>query len=100
MYRRYWKYFLKFLKNKYLVAIVFFVIWIVFFDNNNLIERVRLVKDVDQFQKDKLYYQKRIQSDSARLEELLTSPENLEKFAREQYLMKKDNEDIFILVEK
>jgi hypothetical protein len=57
------------------------------------------VKEVNQLQRDKIYYNERINSDSARLNELLTSPENLEKFAREQYLMKKDKEDIFIIVE-
>ena len=100
MYRRYWKYFISIVKNKYLVAISLFVIWLVFFDNNSLINRYKLVNEVNQLQKDKIYYQQRIRSDSARLNELMTSPENLEKFAREQYLMKKDNEDIFIIVEK
>lgn len=100
MFRRYWKYFISFVKNKYLLAIGLFVIWLVFFDDNSLVNRYKLVNEVNQFQKDKLYYQKRIQSDSARLNELMTSPQNLEKFAREQYLMKKDNEDIFIIVEK
>ena len=48
-------------------------------------------------QQDKIYYQEKIKIDSRKLEELRTDRENLEKFAREQYLMKKDNEDIFIV---
>ena len=62
-------------------------------------DRYKLIREVHQLEKDLNYYVERIQTDSARLNELRTSPENLEKFAREQYLMKKDNEDIFVIVE-
>ncbi len=89
-----------FLKNKFLVAIIIFFGWILVFDQNNLIDRVKLIREVNQLEDDKEYYIERIQLDSARLKELRTSPENLEKFAREQYLMKKDNEEIFVIVEE
>ena len=59
-----------------------------------------MINDVSQLKDDYEYYRKRIISDSIKLHELKSSPEMLEKFAREQYLMKKDNEDIFIIVEK
>jgi len=48
-------------------------------------------------EKDKVFYEEKITEDRAKLEELKSNPENLEKFAREQYLMKNDNEDIFII---
>ena len=48
----------------------------------------------------KIYYIEKISHDSARLNELRTDAENLEKFAREQYLMKKDNEEIFVIVDE
>ena len=48
-------------------------------------------------EKDKIYYYEKIKIDSRKLEELRTDRENLEKFAREQYLMKRENEDIFIV---
>lgn len=89
-----------YLKNKYLVALVLFLTWVIFFDQNNMLERIKLVRDVNKLSKDKEYYQHQIKSDSARLIELKTSPGNLEKFAREQYLMKKDNEDIYIIMEE
>lgn len=91
---------LKLFRNKYLVSISLFMIWVIFFDHNNLIDRAGLVGDVNQLESDRDYYIERIQLDSARLIELKSSPENLEKFAREQYLMKKENEDIFIIVNK
>ena len=78
----------------------FIFLWVLFFDQNNLLDRYKLVREVNQLEKDHRYYLQSIQSDSARLMELKTSPENLEKFAREQFLMKKDKEDIFIIVEE
>jgi len=89
-----------YVRNKYLVSTVLLVLWVMFFDQNNLIDRYNLIREVSQLEKNHEYYLERISSDSARLIELKTSPENLEKFAREQYLMKKDNEDIFVIVEK
>ena len=83
-----------------MLSTAFVVIWVLFFDQNNLIDRYRLTRDLNQLEKDYKYYLERIQIDSARIMELKTSPENLEKFAREQYLMKKDNEDIFVIIDK
>jgi cell division protein DivIC len=97
---KFWDFFRGLLRNKYLLSIILFGFWLLFFDQNNLMDRYKLIREVNQLEKDLNYYVERIQSDSARLNELRTSPENLEKFAREQYLMKKDNEDIFIIVEE
>lgn len=89
-----------FAKNKYILTIAIFFIWISFFDHNNLIDRVKELRHLRQLEKDKKYYIERIDKDSKRLEQLKTNNKNLEKFAREQYLMKKDNEDIFVIVEE
>jgi cell division protein DivIC len=89
---------LPFLKNKFVLATFFFLLWIIFFDQNNLIDRISSLAKYHQMQEDKLYYKEKIKSDSRKLEELRTDRENLEKFAREQYLMKKPDEDIFIVV--
>ena len=88
------------LKNKYLLSMLLFSVWIIFFDGNNLIIRYGMIRDVRQLKNDCEYYKERIVTDSIKLDELKSSPELLEKFAREQYLMKKDNEDIFIIVEE
>ena len=77
-----------------------FSVWIIFFDGNNLIIRYGMIRDVRQLENDCEYYKERIVTDSIKLDELKSSPELLEKFAREQYLMKKDNEDIFVIVEE
>lgn len=85
-------------RNKYFIAAFAFFIWIMVFDENNLYERVQLAREINQLENDRKYYQKQIEKDAARLKELQTNDENLEKFAREQYLMRKDDEDVFIIV--
>ena len=56
------------------------------------------MKNLRQLEKDRDYYKERIEEDRRKLNELKTSSDNLEKFAREQYFMKKDDEDIYIIV--
>ncbi len=87
-----------FLRNKYIIAVVLFIVWILLFDNNNLIDRFHDLRALKQLQNDKEYYTNRIEEDRRKLNELRTDNENLEKFAREEYHMKKDDEDIFIIV--
>jgi cell division protein DivIC len=87
-------------KNKYFIATGIFILWIAFFDDNNLIERFQYLKEISRLKEDKNYFQQKISEDSERLKELKTNKKNLEKFAREQYLMKRDNEDVFVIVEE
>jgi len=94
-----WKGILPLLKNKYTLTLIIFFGLISFFDENNLIERMGNLNQIHQLERDKLYYIDKIKQDSSKLKELRTDSRNLEKFAREQYLMKKKNEDIFIIVD-
>jgi cell division protein FtsB len=88
------------LKNKYVLTIAVFTIWMLFFDQNNVVDRIKMTSEIRQLEKDREYYQEQIQKDSARLSELTTNKENLEKYAREQFLMKKENEDVFVVIEE
>lgn len=92
--------FFRIFRNKYTLTLFVFFIWMLFFDNNNLIDQVSNIYQLRQLKKDKEYYLEKIKDDKRKLNELQTNNENLEKFAREQYLMKKDSEDVFILVKK
>jgi cell division protein DivIC len=92
-----WKKILPYLKNKFILTLIVFFIWILFFDRNNLVDRFISAREIRQLERDKLYFKTRITRDSTRLKELKTDSDNLEKFAREQYLMKRSNEDIFII---
>jgi cell division protein FtsB len=87
----------KLLKNKFVLTSLIFIVWMTFFDQNNIIERVKAYSQYKQLQNDQIYYQNKIKEDSKELEELQTNKDNLEKFAREKYLMKKDNEDVFLV---
>jgi len=86
-------------KNKYILTILIFFFWLLFFDSNNLIDRYKELRKLRQFEKDRIYFTERIDIDSKRLKQLKTSNKNLEKFAREQYYMKKPNEEIFVIIE-
>ncbi len=87
------------LRNKYILTSVLFVLWMLMFDQNNLNERRKNNRDYNQLIRERDYFQKKIEENRKRIQELKTNNDNLEKFAREQYLMKKDNEDIFIIVD-
>ena len=87
-------------RNKFFIASSLFILWVAFFDDDNLIERYQNLRQIQQLKKDKEYYIQKISQDSERLKELKTNDENLEKYAREQFLMKKDNEDVFVIVEE
>ena len=89
----------KILKNKYILSLIIFFVWLLIFDRNNLIDRVKFVYKLNEMERQKEYYETRIEQDSRKLNELKTNRVNLEKFAREQYLMKKPNEEIFVIVE-
>lgn len=88
------------LKNKYLVAVLIFFVWLLVFDRNSLIDRFKYMHTLRELKAEKQFYQEKYEKDSKRLNELRTDNENLEKFAREQYLMKKENEDIFLIIEE
>jgi cell division protein FtsB len=85
------------MRNKYILTVVVFFGWLLLFDQNNLTERRKITREYNQLLQEQDYYLKKIEEDRKRIEELKTNNDNLEKFAREQYLMKKDNEDIFII---
>lgn len=100
MIKEYWGKVPSFLKNKYALTSILFAFWMLFFDQHDFISQLQLQSELKQYQEDKEYYRKRITETEQDLNELLTNEDNLEKFAREKYLMKKDNEDVFVIVEE
>ena len=77
-----------------------FVIWMVFFDEHNLIQQRQNKYKLEQLIEQEQIMRDKLKADQQRMMELQTSQENLEKFAREQFHMKKENEDVFVVVEK
>ncbi len=86
--------------NKYLLTILGLAVWVVFFDKNDLKTQVDLRKDVKLLEEERHYFAQEISEITSDLKELMTNPKTLEKFAREKYRMKRDNEDIFVIVEE
>jgi cell division protein FtsB len=71
-----------------------------FFDQNDFISLYQIKKELRELETNKTYYRHQIKETEKDLTDLLTNDDNLERYAREKYLMKKDNEDIFVIVDK
>ena len=89
-----------YLKNKYVLTSIAFLVWISFFDRNDLITQYKLKNQLNKLNEEKAFFIEEIKKDSNELLELKTNPKTLEKFGREKYLMKKDNEEIFVVITK
>jgi len=85
--------------NKYLIVFVAFAVWVTFFDEHSLIHRFQSHRRISQMENEYKYYQDEINATKQKKTELQSSDENLEKFAREHYFMKRQDEDIFIIKE-
>ena len=85
------------LKNKYLLAIVFFAVWLTFFDRYDLITQSEFRNELNDLRTERKYYLQEINKNNEIMNALKNDSIALEKFAREKYLMKKDNEDIFVI---
>ncbi len=87
------------ISNKYFLVFISFFAWIMFFDQHNLLQHYQNREKLRQLKEQEEFYKKKIEADKQKLYELQTNDENLEKFAREQFQMKKENEDVFVIVE-
>jgi cell division protein DivIC len=86
--------------NKYLLAFMIFSVWMLFIDDNNIFFLRKNVNKVKEYRVEKAYFLEKIRKDSIQLREMKANAKNLEKFAREEFLMKKKDEDIFLIIEK
>ena len=84
--------------NKYFISVVAVLVWVTFFDKDDLLSQYQLRQKLQQLRTEEKYYQTEIDKNKHDMNELRTNPANLEKFAREKYQMKKDNEEIFVIV--
>lgn len=83
--------------NKYLLAITVFAVVMIFLDHNNVFEQYDRQNELKRLQAQKAYYEQEIEKTRKALSDLKSNPDAIEKYAREKYFMKKDNEDIFII---
>ena len=87
------------LKNKYLMTFGVFVVWMLFFDRNDLITQHHRNTEYQQLTESREYYLEKIAGENTELQKLKFNPYTLEKYAREKYYMKRDNEDVYIIDE-
>lgn len=88
--------FVKFFTNKYVLILLVFLTWMLFFDENSYLTHREFDKEIVELKNTINFYKERISADKKTIEKLQDSLQ-LERFAREQYLMKKENEDIYII---
>ena len=91
---------LKILKNKYFLVIVGLIVWLLYFDKNDVFTQFELISKCNKLNIEKEYYIAEIENNKKEIVELQTNKKSLETFAREKYHMKRDNEDVFVFVEK
>lgn len=90
------RFILRLFTSKYVIALTAFAVWMTFFDARDIPTRIAHRKELQQLNTKIKYYQQQIEATQSELENLKSDPATLEKYAREKYLMKKDNEEIFI----
>ncbi len=93
-------FFKKYINNKYFYTGLAFIVWLIFFDQESLIDQYQLSSTLENLEDQKTYYQDEIEYNEKTIYELENDSTKLEKFAREKYYMKKDNEEVFVIVDE
>ncbi len=93
-----WRFIRRYILNKYTVTIVLFLGWMTFFDSTSFLVINELNQEIDKYEDQLSYYKTEYEKNDAFFKKLMNNKEEKEKFARENYFMKKPNEEIFILV--
>ena len=88
--------FLAFVMNRYVLVLILFSVWMLFFDNYSYLEHRVLDNEIEEIEDNIQYYKTEIKKDSIKIKEL-KNDDRVEKYAREKYYMKRDNEDIYII---
>lgn len=95
-YRR----FVAMMPNKYLVVLVAYISYMFFFDSNDFRSQIKLWSEVNSLKKEKKLLQKNLKEVSEERQQLFSDKKSLERFARERYLMKREDETVFVIVEE
>lgn len=90
---------LKYLKNKYSITLLVFFVWMMFFHDIDIPFMVKTRQELNHVEEQRDWYRVENKRAKEALEDLTTNEETLEKFAREEYFMKRDNEDVYVIRE-
>ncbi len=92
---------MKFLKKfKSIITVTIFVLWMILFDSNNVGKQLEYIGTLNKLEQERSFYQKEISENQSSTNDLISNIDKLEHYAREKYLMKKENEDIFIIIDE
>jgi len=86
-----------FLRNKFFLATAGFILWMLFFDRNDVFTQLERRSELNELKQSKAYFEKQIAENRKFSKDLQFNASAIEKYAREKYLMKRDNEDLFII---
>jgi cell division protein FtsB len=92
--------YLKYAKNKYILTLLGFVVWLSFFDRNDFLTTWTYHQKLVSLRTEKQYYDDEIKRYTEDLNNLVTNHKTMEKYAREKYYMKKDNEEVFLIIKE
>jgi cell division protein FtsB len=88
---------ISFLRNKFLLTFSAFVVWMLFFDRNDVFTQMQRRSELNELKQSKAYFEKQIAENRKFSKDLQFNASAIEKYAREKYLMKRENEDLFII---
>ena len=91
---------LSIIRNKYIIASVAFIIWMLFFDRNDVATQYGYYSQLKELRAEKAFYTTEIDKVTTSLHDLNSDPQALQRVAREKYKMKKENEDVFVIIEE
>ena len=94
------EFFRKYILNKYFITGIAFLVWMVFFDQESFMDQIRLSRTLKNLESQKTYYQEEIEKNKGAINVLENDTAHLEKYAREKYYMKKDNEEVYVIIEE
>ncbi|MFZ7105958.1 MAG: FtsB family cell division protein, partial [Bacteroidota bacterium] len=98
-FKKFKKHYWPWMKNKFVLTGFGFLVWMSFFDRNDFITTWSYRRKLNELEAQRDYYRDAIRNNKASLQLLETDPENLERYAREEHLMKRDNEDVYVIVD-
>lgn len=92
--------FKKIIFNKYFIASLLLVLLLIFNDRNSIINQFKYREQLNKSTKENIFLKEQIAKASKESNELFSNNKNLEKFAREKYLMKRDDEDVYVIIDE
>lgn len=88
------------LKHKYWIALLLFIVWMIFFDNHDIVASYKMYAQLQELKQQQLYYKEELAKTKQLQKAIFEHNSNLEKYAREKFYMKKDGEQLYVILEE